>query len=105
MVVHIVNDKTPNWGGGGFAEALKKRWPATQTDFRKMIAHHRRFLALGNARICSLPDGVLVASVVAQKGYGESVSPPHLSRHTPQKRTASAISMRDEHFSIWSHRL
>ena len=76
MVVHIVNDKTPNWGGGGFAEALKKRWPAAQADFRRqMIAHHRHSLALGNARICKLPDGVLVASVVAQKGYGESVSP------------------------------
>ncbi len=75
MVVHIVNDKTPNWGGRGFAEALKKRWPAVQADFRQMIAQHRHSLALGNARICRLPEGVLVASVVAQKGYGESVSP------------------------------
>jgi O-acetyl-ADP-ribose deacetylase (regulator of RNase III) len=75
MVVHIVNDKTPNWGGGGFAQALKKRWPAAQADFRQLIAQHRQALALGNARICGLPDGVLVASVVAQKGYGESVGP------------------------------
>ena len=43
MVVHIVNDKTPNWGGGGFAEALKKRWPTAQADFRHMAAQHRRF--------------------------------------------------------------
>ena len=90
MVVHIVNDKTPNWGGGGFAEALKKHWPATQTDFRKMIAHHRRFLALGNARICSLPDGVLVASVVAQKGYGESVSPR--IRYTALRRGLETVA-------------
>ena len=75
MVVHIVNDKTPNWGGRGFAEALKKRWPAVQADFRQMTAQHRRSLALGNVRICRLPAEVLVASVVAQKGYGESVSP------------------------------
>jgi O-acetyl-ADP-ribose deacetylase (regulator of RNase III) len=75
MVVHIVNDKTPNWGGGGFAEALKKRWPAAQVDFRELIAQRRDALALGNARIYELPNGVLVASVVAQKGYGESAGP------------------------------
>ena len=90
MVVHIVNDKTPNWGGGGFAEALKKRWPATQADFRQMIAQHRRFLALGNARICSLPDGVLVASVVAQKGYGESASPR--IRYTALRRGLETVA-------------
>jgi hypothetical protein len=75
IVVHIVNDKTPNWGGGGFAEAVKRRWPEVQADFRQLIAQDRHALALGNARICSLPDGVWVASVVAQKGYGQSVRP------------------------------
>jgi O-acetyl-ADP-ribose deacetylase (regulator of RNase III) len=75
IVVHIVNDKTPNWGGGGFAEAIKRRWPDVQTDFRKLIAENRDLLALGNVRIFRLPDGMFVASVVAQKGYGESVRP------------------------------
>lgn len=75
IVVHVVNDKSPNWGGGGFAQALKKRWPEAQTDFRQLIAQHRQALSLGNARIVGMPDGVLVASVVAQKGYGESVGP------------------------------
>lgn len=75
IVVHIVNDKTPNWGGGGFAEAVKRRWPEVQADFRQLIAQDRHALALGNARICGLPDGVWVASVVAQKGYGQSVRP------------------------------
>lgn len=75
ILVHIVNDKTPNWGGGGFAQAVKSRWPEVQTDFRKHVSHDRHALTLGNTRICGLADGLSVASVVAQKGYGESVRP------------------------------
>jgi O-acetyl-ADP-ribose deacetylase (regulator of RNase III) len=75
MVVHIVNDKTPNWGGGGFAQAVRRQWPAVQVDFQKSVAENRRLLTLGNARVCDLPHELLVASVVAQKGYGESVGP------------------------------
>ena len=75
IVVHVINDKTPNWGGGGFAQAVKRRWPEVQADFRQQVAQDRHALALGNARIFGLSDGLSVASVVAQKGYGESVRP------------------------------
>ena len=90
IVIHIVNDKTPNWGGGGFAQAVKKRWPATQADFKHMTTSNRCFLALGNARICSLPDGMSVASVVAQKGYGESVRPR--IRYTALRRGLETVA-------------
>ena len=72
VLVHIVNDKTPNWGGGGFAQAIRSRWPAVQSDFRQLVAQNRRALTLGSARIFGLGEGLWVASVVAQKGYGES---------------------------------
>ena len=90
IVAHIVNDKTPNWGGGGFAYSLKRRWPAAQDDFRRMTTNNRRFLALGNARICSVAGGVLVASVVAQKGYGESVRPR--IRYTALRRGLETVA-------------
>jgi len=89
IVVHIVNDKTPNWGGGGFAEALKERWPAAQADFRSMTTKDRKLLSLGNVRICSVPDGVLVASIVAQKGYGDSVRPR--IRYTALRRGLESV--------------
>ena len=41
----------------------------------QLTDQQRTAQAPGNARICKLPEGVLVASVVAQKGYGESVGP------------------------------
>jgi O-acetyl-ADP-ribose deacetylase (regulator of RNase III) len=74
-VVHVVNDKTPNWGGGGFAEAVKRRWPDVQDDFRESVNSDRESLRLGSVRICAAEDGIFIASVVAQKGYGESVRP------------------------------
>ena len=75
ILVHIVNDKTPNWGGGGFAEAVGRRWPEVQYDFREAVSRDRRALRLGKVRIAAATEGTLVASVVAQKGYGESSRP------------------------------
>jgi O-acetyl-ADP-ribose deacetylase (regulator of RNase III) len=75
IVVHVVNDKTPNWGGGGLAEAIKRRWPEIQHDFREAWTRDRESLRLGGVRICAAGDGIFVASVVAQKGYGESARP------------------------------
>ena len=75
FLVHVVNDKTPNWGGGGFAQAVKKRWPTAQQEFRRWAEESRRSLTLGNAHLVSVGEGVSVASLVAQKGYGPSVGP------------------------------
>ena len=75
ILVHVVNDKTPNWGGGGFAAALGRRWPEVQSDFRELVSRDRQALRLGNVRIVRATEGILVASVVAQKGYGESARP------------------------------
>lgn len=74
FVVHVVNDKTANWGGGGFASALRNQWPAVQDDFRQW-AEQRTNLRLGNVRLCRVTDQITVASVVAQHGYGFSDKP------------------------------
>ena len=34
VLAQIVNDKTPNWGGG-FALAVRKAWPEVQEDFQR----------------------------------------------------------------------
>jgi O-acetyl-ADP-ribose deacetylase (regulator of RNase III) len=75
IVVHVVNDKTANWGGGGFASALRGRWPQVQEDFRDWAAHQRSNLRLGSVRLCRVDDDLTVASVVAQHGYGPSEKP------------------------------
>jgi hypothetical protein len=75
VVVQVVNDATPNWGGRGFASALRKTFPEAQESFRHWAMAKRSNLALGMTHMAPVAPGVLVASLIAQKGYGESVRP------------------------------
>lgn len=75
LLVHVVNDKTPNWGGGGFASALRRQWPQVQEDFRDWASNQRSALRLGNVRLCKVRDDLTVASIIAQHGYGQSEKP------------------------------
>ena len=75
MIVHVVNDKTPNWGGSGFAQSLRREWPEAQGDFRTWVASQRGALSLGRVRVFDATDNLSIASLVAQKGYGPSASP------------------------------
>jgi hypothetical protein len=75
FIVHVVNDKTPIWGGGGFAQAVRSRWPSVQADFRDWVKHYPDQFRLGQVRIVDLTDGISVASVIAQHGYGPSPRP------------------------------
>ena len=75
IITHIVNDKTPNWGGGGFANALKRRHPFAQKDFRDWIVKDRSNLELGKHLLTKLNESTFVFSMIAQRGYGNSSSP------------------------------
>jgi O-acetyl-ADP-ribose deacetylase (regulator of RNase III) len=75
LIVHIVNDKTANWGGAGFATALRSAWPDVQRDFQDWADHHRASYKLGGVRVCHIGGDLSVASIVAQHGYGPSESP------------------------------
>lgn len=75
IVVHVVNDATPNWGGRGVASAMRRRWPAVQDDFREWVGESRVNLRLGHVRFFDVSDSLTIASIVAQHGYGESSTP------------------------------
>jgi len=75
IVIQIVNDKTANWGGGGFASAVREKWPIVQEDFRDWVDHSRQAFRLGGVRITRVSENLSVASIVAQHGYGPSVNP------------------------------
>lgn len=71
IIVHLVNDRTANWGGQ-FARALGQRYPESQEDFRSWVHEDPGRLRLGATRIVRIGTGISVATVVAQKGYGPS---------------------------------
>lgn len=74
IITHVVSDSTPNWGGRGFAIQLRKKWPSTQEDFRAWAANKAK-LHLGDVHFSNVDAGLSVASLVCQKGYGESSGP------------------------------
>jgi O-acetyl-ADP-ribose deacetylase (regulator of RNase III) len=74
IIAHLVNDKTANWGGG-FARALRSRWPSAQEAFQEWVGADRGRLALGKVHFADVSDDTTVATIIAQKGYGPSSNP------------------------------
>jgi len=75
IIAQVVNDKTPNWGGQGFAGALKHRWPEAQEDFRGWVQSNLGAMKLGDIYLSEVAPDIVVASMVCQKGYGPSATP------------------------------
>lgn len=72
VIVQVVNDATPNWGGAGFSMAVLRKWPKAQDEFRSWASSELR---LGGVHFAEVVDGVFVASIVAQRGYGPAKTP------------------------------
>jgi len=75
IIAHVVNDATPNWGGRGFAQALRERMPQVQDDFRQWSRLHRHLFKLGEGRHCRVSPTLSVFSMICQEGYGPSLTP------------------------------
>lgn len=75
LILHVVNDKTPNWGGGGVANLVKKRWPAIANEFKRRYQTDKTTLQLGNVEFDVTPEGARIGHMVAQHGYGPSAGP------------------------------
>ena len=75
LLVQVVNDGAFTWGGGGFAAAVKRRWPPAQKAFTERVTADRSALRLGSVVTCALEPNVTLVSVVAQRGYGPSPHP------------------------------
>lgn len=73
VIVHLVNDKTPNWGGA-FATALRDRYPVAQDEFRGWFNTAPK-PSLGSVHFCEVDDGLYVATLIGQHGYGPSPHP------------------------------
>ncbi len=74
IVAQVVNDKTANWGGA-FSKAVRGKFPQAQEDFRRWASEGHRNLSLGRTRIAQVSEGLSIASMVAQHGYGPSDKP------------------------------
>ena len=75
LVVQVVNDGAFTWGGGGFAAAVKNKWPSAQRAFTTEVTDDKNKLKLGNVIASEVQPDVILTSVVAQRGYGQSSRP------------------------------
>jgi O-acetyl-ADP-ribose deacetylase (regulator of RNase III) len=71
VIAHIVNDVTPNWGGKGFAQALRRKWPQLHESFINWAVKGDT-LSLGNVHFEFIHERCVVASMVSQRGFGPS---------------------------------
>lgn len=74
-IVQVVNDRTANWGGGGFSNAIRRTYASAQESFRQWAMSSAQPLTLGNVHFAEVSSQLSVASIVAQHGYGASTRP------------------------------
>lgn len=74
IIAHVVNDKTANWGRG-FALAVAKKWPEAAVEFGKWTALNKEHLLLGRSHFFEISQDLAIFSMIAQRGYGQSVNP------------------------------
>jgi Zn-dependent peptidase ImmA (M78 family)/O-acetyl-ADP-ribose deacetylase (regulator of RNase III) len=74
IVAQVVNDRTPNWGGG-FALQVRRRLPAVQEDFQRWARFRRTEFKLGHGHLSEAGSNRWVYSMIAQEGYGPSTEP------------------------------
>lgn len=74
VIAHVVNDRTANWGGA-FARALRDEYPVAQAQFRAWVSEDRDRLRLGAVQIAEVDRDLSVATMIAQRGYGEARRP------------------------------
>ena len=74
IIAHVVNDGTPNWGGG-FALEVAKKWSFIQDDFRDWVERDRSNLSLGKIHRAHIDEDLSIVHMVAQRGYGPSARP------------------------------
>jgi len=72
LIAHVVNDEAHSWGGAGFARDLARAEPQAAAAYRSWTIASMDNLRLGNVHCVETSSGVVVASMVAQHGFGDS---------------------------------
>lgn len=90
LIAHIVNDRTANWGGNGFAAAMKRRFPDVQQEFRDWAKSEPAQFELGSVHVAEIQDDVSSVQMIAQSGYGASTKPR--IRYQPLQKCLEALA-------------
>lgn len=71
IIAHVVNDRASTWGGRGFAVDLMREYPSARDEYANWASSGQ--LERGAVHMADTGNGLWIASLVAQAGYGETV--------------------------------
>ena len=71
LIAHVVPNVRAMWGGGGFASAVRKKYPEAFEDFKRQVSATPGELPLGEVYASKLTKDLLVVHMVAQRGIGD----------------------------------
>ena len=74
IICQMVNDRATKWGGG-VARQAAKLFPEAQNDFTHSFLDIPRGERLGRVIFNRVDDGIMIASMIAQEGFGPSSFP------------------------------
>ena len=74
IICQLVNDKAIKWGGG-IARKMAKRFPKAEADFSNAMVGLPREKRLGDVIFSEADNGITIASLIAQEGFGPSLFP------------------------------
>jgi hypothetical protein len=100
ILTQIVNDKALTWGGG-LSLAVRRKWPQAQKEFTDWIENIAGLPRLGKVHFSQQADSIVIASIVAQSGYGPSARPR--IRYGALERGLSEIGLRATETSASIH--
>lgn len=75
LIVQVLPHSTRVWGGGGFAAAVRRRYPKVHDEYGEWFVREGRSKGLGAVHIAQAGSDVWIASILAQYGVGPSVAP------------------------------
>ena len=90
VIAHVVNDAARCWGGQGFARALLNRFPDAGDQYAGWPFRER---SLGEIHVATAADGVWIASMLAQVGFGPREGKRRLRIHALQKALRSIAQL------------
>lgn len=74
IIAQVTNDKAITWGRG-FALYIRKKWPQAQREYSNWVMSNKANFRRGNLHTTYLDKNLLLASLIAEEGYGPSLFP------------------------------
>ena len=100
IICQLVNDRAIRWGGG-VARKAANQYPEAEKEFSRLLSQIPREKRLGNVIFSNATDDIVIASLVAQEGFGPSEFPR--IRYSALERCLQTVTERAKNIGASIH--